>query len=35
MGHIPPGVTDKHNLRPSVSNLADAVALALAQSQVT
>lgn len=35
MGHIPPGVTGKHYLRPTVDNLVNAVARALVQSQVT
>lgn len=35
MGHIPPGVTGKHYLRPTVDNLVDAVAKAMVQSQVT
>lgn len=35
MGHIPPGVTGKHYLRPTVDNLVDAVARAMVQSRVT
>lgn len=35
MGHIPPGVTGKHYLRPTVDNLVDAVARALVQSQAS
>lgn len=33
MGHIVPGVTGKHYLRPTVGNLIDAVARAVSQSQ--
>lgn len=33
MGHIIPGVTGKHYLRPTVENLVDAVAQSLVQSQ--
>lgn len=32
MGHIPPGVTGKHYLKPTVDNLVDAVGRALVQS---
>lgn len=35
MGHIPPGVTGKHYLKPTVANLVDAVARALVQSQAS
>ena len=35
MGHIPPGVSGKHYLRPTVENLVNAVAKAMVQSQVT
>lgn len=35
MGHIPPGVTGKHYLKPTVANLVDAVARAMVQSQAS
>lgn len=35
MGHIPPGITGKHYLRPTVDNLVDAVAKAVVQSRGT
>lgn len=35
MGHIPPGVTGKHYLRPTVENPVDAVAKAMVQSRAT
>lgn len=35
MGHIPPGISGKHYLRPTVENLIEAVAHAMVQSRAS